>query len=400
MPHVAGALVIACLPLAALATLQFVMPVLAPLLTAAAGRPPEAYGWLGGAMGLGSVWFYVANGTITPALGPLRTLRAGLLVAIVGLALVLTAWWPAMIAGGVLIGFGYATTTPAGSQILADFTPRSMWGTLFSLRQAGVPAGGIAAGAIGTFLVAHIGWRGAIEVVMGLLLVVALGLLLAPPRYNESRPLVPFAPGGLIDPASIARPFLVVRGVPGLPSLVGVGFCLGFVHATVTSFFVLYLNIGLGMALPSAASLFAILQALAIAGRILFGLLADRIGSPLPVLKILAPLSAASALMLSFFSADWDGSSQILAAIVIGLAVGTWNGLYLAEIARLAPAHAVSEATASAGFFGFFAYMLAPPLVGWLATSVGYRATFRIVAVAALAAFVTLVVRERRPERV
>lgn len=398
MPQVVGALLIACLPLAALATLQFVMPVLAPLLTAAAGRPPEAYGWLGGAMGLGSVWFYVANGTITPALGPLRTLRAGLLVAITGLALVLTAWWPAMIAGGVLIGFGYATTTPAGSQILADFTPRPMWGTLFSLRQAGVPAGGIAAGAIGTFLVAHIGWRGAIEVVMGLLLLVALGLLLVPRRYNETRPLVAFAPGELVNPASIARPFWVVRGVAGLPSLVGVGFCLGFVHATVTSFFVLYLNVGLGVPLPVAASLFAILQAFAIAGRILFGLLADRIGSPLPVLKILAPLSASSALMLSYFSADWGGGGQLLAAIVIGLTVGTWNGLYLAEVARLAPAHAVSEATASAGFFGFFAYMLAPPMVGWLATTVGYGATFRLVSLAAVAAFVILLLRDRKPK--
>jgi MFS family permease len=399
MPQAASALLIACLPLTALATLQFVMPVLAPLLTDAAGLTPEAYGWLGGAMGLGSVWFYVVNGTITPALGPLRTLRGGLLVAIIGLALVLTAWWPAMIVGCILIGFGYATTTPAGSQILADFAPRTMWGTLFSIRQAGVPAGGIAAGAIGTFLVAHIGWRGAIEVVMGLLLVVAMGLLLVPRRYNETRPLVPFAPAELVDPSSIARPFLVVRATAGLPSLVGVGIGLGFVHATVTSFFVLYLNVDLGVPLPAAASLFAILQAFAIAGRIGFGLLADRIGSPLPVLKLLAPLSAASALMLSYVSADWSGGGLVLAAIVIGLTVGTWNGLYLAEVARLAPAHSVSEVTASAGFFGFFAYMIAPPLVGWLAITAGYEATFRIVALAPVAAFVILLARDRAPKR-
>ena len=90
--------------------------VLAPLLMESTGRPAEAFGWISGAMGLGAVWFYTANYAITPTLGPVRTLQAGVLIGVAGVMLVLTANWPIVLVGAMMIGFGYATTTPAGSR--------------------------------------------------------------------------------------------------------------------------------------------------------------------------------------------------------------------------------------------------------------------------------------------
>lgn len=151
----------------------------------------------------------------------------------------------------------------------------------------------------------------------------------------------------------------------------------------------------MGFSLSAAAGLFALLQGTAIVGRVGFGMLADRLGSPLRVLQLLAPLSSASALILSQFSAGWPEWLQILAVLMIGMTVGTWNGLYLAEIARLAPSDGVSEATAGSAFFSFFAYMLGPPLVGFLATTIGYRPTFACMAMFAL--FSTAVLALRSP---
>lgn len=393
MPSLALPLLAALLPLMALATLQFALPVLAPLLMAVAGRPPEDYGWVGGALGLGAMWFYVTNGVVTPALGPLRTLRAGILVAICGLALVLTGHWGGILAGAMLIGYGYATTTPAGSQILADFTPRALWGTLFSVRQAGVPVGGIAAGLLGAFLASGHDWRLAIEVLMAMLALVGLGLLLVPRRFNAARPLQRFRFFQLFNLRLVAGPFRAVRRIPNLATVVAAGVGLSFVHSAVTSFFVIYLKTGLGFSLSAAAGLFALLQGTAIVGRVGFGMLADRLGSPLRVLQLLAPLSSASALILSQFSAGWPEWLQILAVLMIGMTVGTWNGLYLAEIARLAPPDGVSEATAGSAFFSFFAYMLGPPLVGFLATTIGYRPTFACMAMFALFSAAVLALR-------
>lgn len=388
-------LLVAVLPLVGVAILQFMLPVLGPLLTGEVGRQPEDYGWIGGAIGLGTIIFLLCNHAILPVLGPVRTLRLGLLSAIAGIGLMLAGTWPAMVVGALLIGFGYGTTTPAGSQILADFTPRHMWGTLFSMRQAAVPVGGVIAGVLGSWLIARDGWRLPLEAVMLICGMLAITLLIVPRRFNDSRAAKPFSLRELVDPRNLVRPAAIVQRVHGLRSLMVAGWSLAFVHATVTSFFVTFLSSGVGVPLARAAFLFAVLQGCAIFGRIVFGAIADWLGSPVRMLKLLAPMSASSAVILANISADWSGFAHLAAAVTIGMTVGTWNGLYLAEIARLAPAADVGEATAGSAVFTFTAYLLAPPVVGWLIPRLGYSATFESVAMTALFALVVLLWRDR-----
>ena len=76
--------------------------------------PPAAFGWISGASGLGSVWLYMANSAFTVPLGPVRALMVAALVATAGAALIMSGSYALMIAGAILIGFAYATTTPAG----------------------------------------------------------------------------------------------------------------------------------------------------------------------------------------------------------------------------------------------------------------------------------------------
>ena len=150
------------LPLFILAILQTGMPVLAPALMDASGMQPEAYGWVAGAMGLGSVWLYMANAAFTTALGPVRACQVSAAISVAGVALIMIGTYPLMLLGALLAGFGYATMTPAGTQILADHTPRTMRATLFSIRQAGVPLGGAVAGALGSWMIVTQGWRAAL----------------------------------------------------------------------------------------------------------------------------------------------------------------------------------------------------------------------------------------------
>src|SRR5690606_8200012 len=116
MASVLRPLLVVLVPLVGVSSLHLFLPVVAPLLMAAADLNPAAYGWIAGATGLGSIWLYMANHGITPTLGPLRALQIGALIAVGGGVLAMTANLPAMVAGAVLIGFGYATSTPASSQ--------------------------------------------------------------------------------------------------------------------------------------------------------------------------------------------------------------------------------------------------------------------------------------------
>lgn len=383
-------------PTVALSIVYFILPVLAPSIMRAVDHPAEDYGWLAGAVGLGSVWFYTASHAVTPVLGPLGTLRLGLAISCAGIGLMLSGNWIAILIGGCLIGFGYATTTPASSQILADFTPKTSWGILFSVRQAGVPAGGMIAGVLSVATLVEFGWQFTLAICIGLIVILTALLILTPNRYNTSRPLQSFSLARFFSPLNFLRPLRDVRTVPGLPTLVAAGCGFAIVHGAVTSFYVIYLVRGLGLPQDTAAMLFVALQAAAIIGRIFFGALADRIGSPLPVLRFLAPFSGASAVMLSMVAPDWPPALHLASAVVIGFTVGTWNGLYLAEIARLAPPDAIASATASAAAFGFATYMITPPVVGVMAATYGWPPTFIAVATAAIFAGIVLAMRQWR----
>jgi MFS family permease len=376
MPSFLTPLLVVLVPLVGVSSLQLFLPVVAPLMMEAAGLEATAYGWIAGAAGLGSIWLYMSNHGYTPALGPLRALQIGALIAFSGAVLIMTASVPVMVLGAVLLGFGYSTSTPAGSQIIADHTPKPKWSMIFSLRQAGVPLGGVIAGGVGGWLIGQFGWRPAFMRIALTGLVLAFPLVLAPRHYNTSRPLKQFRMAALFAPSNLQRPFRALTLAPGLIRLAVVCVGLAMVQSACFSFFVIYLHAGLGYGLTLSGALFAALQGASVLGRIVFGVVADRAGSPRPVLLVLAACSSASALMLAALGPGHGTMYLFVVALIVGLSVATWNGLYLAEAASLAPPDSVSEVTAGTTFFVFLTYTVTPPLFGMLISSFGYESAF------------------------
>lgn len=387
----AAAFAVAFTTLVGSSTLILSLSVLAPLLMSAAGTPPEAFGWISGAAGLGSVWLYMANTAFTVALGPIRALGVAMVIALAGVGLLSTASYPLMLLGAVFIGFAYATTTPAGSQILADNTPVRLRGRIFSLRQSGVPLGGAIAGVAGSAIGAAYDWRIALLVVALFLVATSIPLALAPSAFNESRPRPRFRIAKVFSLLNLRQPFQTLAGTPGLPliALASIGFAT--VQGITNAFFVTFLAVGLGYDVKLAGLLFALNQGASAAGRIGLGFLADWIGSPRPILCALSLASAASAIAIASMGPDWPLYLLILVAIGTGLSIATWNGLYMAEIAALAPETA-SQATAGATFFVFGTYVVMPPLAGLVIATLGYRAAFLMVALCVLGAGAALLV--------
>ena len=63
-----------------------------------------------------------------------------------------------------LIGFSNAAANPAGAEVLQRFTPDARRNLVFSIKQAGVPLGGVIAGLAIPPLIEAFGWRTALVI--------------------------------------------------------------------------------------------------------------------------------------------------------------------------------------------------------------------------------------------
>ena len=83
----------AFLPQFSLAAINHGVLVLAPVITASSGLPPESVGLIGGLIGFGAVWFFAVNSVILPSLGSMNSLILGCLLASVAAAKLLLLRW-------------------------------------------------------------------------------------------------------------------------------------------------------------------------------------------------------------------------------------------------------------------------------------------------------------------
>ena len=88
----------------------------------------------------------------------------------------------------------------------------------------------------------------------------------------------------------------------------------------------------------------------------------------------------------------------VVIVAVAGVTVTSWNGVQLAEIARLAPRTAVAEALSGSTIVIFVGYVLGPALFAMLVGFTSYRYGFLFVALVALLAALPLHGLRRKPE--
>ena len=99
-----------------------------------------------------------------------------------------------------------------------------------------------------------------------------------------------------------------------------------------------------------------------------------------------------------------DRPSVLLAGLVAaatGFFAASWNGIYIAEVARLSPPDQIAEVTSSSVVVTFLGYVLGPSIFSLLVTwSAGYGVPFALVAgQLAVMAVVQVAVLARRATR-
>jgi MFS family permease len=354
------------------------LPIIAPLLTAGAGLAPERVGNLSSLNSVGTVLFLLFGSPVLARLGPVRMLQAGALMAVAGLAVASTGYWPVLVVAAVLMGIGYGPSPPAGSRILAATAPPQHRTLIFSIKQAGAPAGGAFAGLILAPAAAAWGWPAALMVAMAIGLAAACIINPARARLDTERePDRPINPGALFNPRTVAAPFLLLKANPVMLSVTALAFSFAIVQGCLFSFSVTYLVTDRHLPLATAGMVYACMQCAGVFARIGLGWLADRTGRPAHNLTVQAFIAAAC--VVGFGALPNAPPFLLAAALAAGAGCfgASWNGIYMAEIARLAPAQRVTEATASSLLVTFLGYVSGPSIFSVLVTwSGGYWIPF------------------------
>ncbi|MBL4916792.1 MFS transporter [Szabonella alba] len=375
---------------AVLALLTRTMPLFGVALTARAGMPPEAVGQLASATAFGSMVFFLWGPEFLRRVEARRQLQGGLVLAAIALLAGLAPVWWIMVLAALAIGLGYGPATPAGSDVLMRIVPPARRSTIFSIKQAGVPLGGMVAGMALPLIAAATGMvDAAIAAAAGLALVTAalLGLWplsLEPAAADRAQPFLARMLALLRAPL---RSLPLLATVPELRRTMAAGFTLGIGQGVIMAYFPVYMTAHVGWSLAAAGALFGLLQALGIAGRIGMGWMADRIGSTGRMLVWLCFLSGATMLLMAGFGPDTPAVWMVLVSCLAGLTVISWNGVFLTGLAEAAPEGRVGEIT-GVGTFILFAGFVVTPLVmqGLFALTGGYAAGMALAGLAPVTA--------------
>ena len=355
------------------------LPAMAPAVARALAVPSTLVGAYVALCYFAAMLSSLVGGTLVRRLGAIRVSQLGLGLCAVGLALCALPWLPAVALGALCIGAGYGPITPASSHLLALTTPAHRMSLVFSIKQTGVPAGGMLAGALVPGLSLWLGWQGTLLAVAG---VCALCAALAQPLRAaldaDRQPAQPLALQALFKPIGM------VLGHPSLRALAACSFLFSAVQVSTTAYMVTYLNESLGMTLLAAGAALSVSQLAGVVGRIAWGAVADRGVGPRNTLMLLATLMMAGSVLTALLQPQWP--TLLIWAIValLGASAIGWNGVYLATVARQAPPGQAGVATGGTLLFTFMGVVCGSPAFGALAGASGsYRIAFAALALPA-----------------
>lgn len=350
----------------------FAAPIFAPTAAEDIGISATSVGFYIGLIYITSMFSSLWSGDFIGRYGALRVSQVCLFICGFGLALAAVGSVPVLILSALVLGLGYGAVTPASSHILSRNAPASLMSFVFSIKQTGVPLGGALAGAIVPALVLFVGWKYAVVIVGA---ICGLSAILGQPirrGIDGDR-----EPARRISFKGVTGPLRLVVTHRPLLRLAIISFFYGGMQLCLITYLVIYLTKNIGMALIAAGLTLSAAQIAGIVGRIIWGIIADRFLRPSLVLGLIGIMMSLGAVATASFSPDWSYPAIWIAVIVFGASAIGWNGVYLAEAARLAPGGQVSAATGGCLFFTFLGVVVGPPVFAGVAAytdsySLGY----------------------------
>jgi len=307
------------------------------------------------------------GGGLVARLGSLRiaTLCATAIIVSMGLAATGADW--ALLPAGLALGLAAGPETPASSALLGRLVSADRRALVFSIRQTGNQLGAI----------------------IGSLSLPVLAILLAPSYaflavaacaagaialFETLRPAYPAA-GAPPPQLGVRERVRLVASDRRLATLALASMPYSALQVALNTCFVSFGTFELGLSHVEAGAALAAAQAGGLVGRVGWGLVAVRL-SARRVLVLTGIGMATAALVFGISGALLGKPAQFALAGLFGLTASGWNGVFIAEIARLAPVDRVAETTGAVLTASFAGLLLAPLLIAGLDRLAGLGGAF------------------------
>lgn len=324
------------------------VPVLAPAIAADLHLNGELIGYYPGIMYSAALAACIVGEPLSSRCGPMARSLIAVAISVAGLGLLLVGVTPVFALAALVIGIGYGPVVPATSQILSTQTPRKYSNLIFSFKQTAAPMGGILAGLLVPLLIGLSGdWSGAIHWLIAGSVVALVLMIPFAPRFD--RMAVRATSSGMMGPIR------AVLSHGSLRRLVMMSSCYGGMQLCLGAFLTLYMVKVVGLGLVEGGMIFGAAQGASVVGRLLWGYVADRFLSPAPLMVALGVAMAVGAVLVTLCGPETPMWLLIVISVFYGGTAMGWNGVLIAETARLSPPGQVSLMTSgvmSANFAG------------------------------------------------
>jgi len=247
---------------------------------------------------------------------------------------------------------------------------------IFSIKQTGVPIGGVIAGALLPALTLALGWQVALVACAAIMIALSLGI--APARVawdgdrNRAAPILaaPFASVALVWRRKVLR-WIALSS-----------FAYSAVQLSLTGFLVTYLVAEARLSLVLAGTILSATHAAGAAGRLAWGWVADRLRSGSAALIVCGAFAITGALATAAIGSGWPAWAIGAATVLFGFCAIGWNGVFIAVIARQSTPQEVGDATGGSLVITYAGVIVGPSVFAVLHDHAGlsYGASYVLLA--------------------
>lgn len=315
--------------------------------------------------------------------GAIRASQLSLLTLGIGLLISMTGELWAFTLAAVIMGAGNSFSTPASSHLLAQHSPAKYAPLIFSIKQTGVPLGGLIAVIAVQLLVDDkqvSTWPNAFMATAAFCFVLMVVLHPMRKRYDADR-----NPGYPVRISDGPRNIKAAARNPALLNL-----CLGMfafvgLQGLFNSIFSTYAQTELGYDKDTALWILMAVNIMAGVARIFWGWIGSSLAPSRIVLAILAFIMAGATAAIGLADSSMPVWMVAAAALTFGASALSWHGLLLSEVARMAPPGQVGPVTGGVLFFGAGGMLSFPFIAKQLLDSgISYQTIFLIAIIPAI----------------
>ncbi|MCG5241419.1 MFS transporter, partial [Azospirillum doebereinerae] len=282
---------------------------------------------------------------------------------------------------GVAIGFACGPETPASAAILGRLAREADRPLVFSLRQTGNQLGAMVGSVVLPALAVAFDPRAGYAAIA---LVALCGILV----FERLRPVYDPLTRSAGTAFGLNAAWRLVRDDRALRRMALASAPYAATQIALNGFFVVFAVAELGLGHVAAGLALAVGQAGGLVGRLGWGVVATRWVAPRRLVGLLGLGMAAAAAFIGLAGASLPFPLLLCATFLLGLTASGWNGVFLAEVARLSPRDRIGEATGAVLVGSYVGLIAAPVLLIGASAFGGLAAGY--LAIAALAALAGL----------